>query len=82
MCLAIPGQILEIEERGEIERIGKVSFAGVLKDVNLAFVPQAKVGDWCLVHTGIAINIISETEAKETLKYFQEIDEMENEISK
>ncbi len=82
MCLAIPGQILSIEEKGDFERIGKVSFSGIVKEVNLTFTPQAKVGDWCLVHTGMAINILSEEEAKETLKYFQEIEEIENEIGK
>ncbi len=82
MCLAIPGQILSIEEKGDFERIGKVSFSGIVKEINLTFTPQAKVGDWCLVHTGMAINILSEEEAKETLKYFQEIEEIENEIGK
>ncbi len=82
MCLAIPGKILSIEEKGDFERIGKVSFSGIVKEVNLTFTPQAKVGDWCLVHTGMAINILSEEEAKETLKYFQEIEEIENEIGK
>lgn len=81
MCLAVPGQIKEIEERGELERIAKVSFSGILKDVNLAFVPDAKIGDWCLVHTGMAISIISEEEAKKSLKYFEEIEELESEIS-
>lgn len=81
MCLAVPGQIKEIEERGEFERTAKVSFSGILKEVNLAFVPNAKIGDWCLVHTGMAISIISEEEAKKTLKYFEEIEELENEIS-
>lgn len=79
MCLAVPGKILEIEDKGELERIGKVSFGGVVKEVNLAFTPDAKVGDWCLVHTGMAINILSEEEAMETLKYFEEMDEILNE---
>ncbi len=82
MCLAIPGKILSIEEKGDFERIGKVSFSGIVKEVNLTFTPQAKVGDWCLVHTGMAINILSEEEARETLKYFQEIEGIENEIGK
>lgn len=82
MCLAIPGQIKEIDDKGEFEKMGKVSFAGILKDVNLTFVPEAKVGDWCLVHTGMAISIISEEEAMETLKYFKEIEDLENEIYK
>lgn len=82
MCLAIPGKILEIEEKGELERTGKVSFGGVVKEVNLAFTPDAKIGDWCLVHTGMAINTLSEEEALETLKYFEEMDEILNETGK
>lgn len=82
MCLAIPGQIKEINNKGEFEKIGKVSFGGILKEVNLTFIPDAKVGDWCLVHTGMAISIISEEEAMESLKYFKEIEELENEIYK
>jgi hydrogenase expression/formation protein HypC len=81
MCLAIPGKIVSIKPSTDpIFRIGKVSFDGVLRDINLAAVPEAKVGEYVLVHVGMALNVIDEKEALQTLEYFKEIDELNNEI--
>jgi len=73
MCLAIPGEILSIDESDPVVRNGRVSFGGVVKEVSLAMVPEAEVGQYVLIHAGIALNVIDEEEAKETLSYFAEI---------
>jgi hydrogenase expression/formation protein HypC len=73
MCLAIPGQIQSIEG-SEMERTGKVSFGGVVKSIMLACVPEARVGDYVMVHAGFAISIVDEKEALETLKYLAAMD--------
>ena len=70
MCLAIPGKILEIEIPEEsVFLIGKVSFSGVTKKINLSLVPEAKVGDHVLVHVGVAVSVIDEEEAEKTLNF-------------
>jgi hydrogenase expression/formation protein HypC len=77
MCLAIPGRVESVEEKSPIERLAQVRFGGILKSVNLAFVPEAGVGDYVLVHVGVAINKIDEEEAKEVFRYLQEIGDLE-----
>ncbi len=73
MCLAIPGQIQSIEG-SEMERAGKVSFGGIVKHIRLACVPDAKVGDYVMVHAGFAISVVDEKEALETLQYLAAMD--------
>ena len=81
MCLAIPGKIISIEESSDILfKSGKVSFDGVVREVNLAAVPEAKVGQYVLVHVGMALNVLDEEEALKTLEYFKELGELENEF--
>ncbi len=65
MCLGIPGEIVAIEEPSEPGALlqGLVSFAGVRKRVCLAYVPEAKVGDYAIVHAGFALNLVDEKEA-------------------
>ena len=75
MCLAIPGKIVSISGEG-FERTGKINFGGVLKDVNLAYVPKAKVDDYVIVHVGFAINTLDESEANKVFEYLKEIDEL------
>ena len=77
MCLAIPGKIQSIENEGDLMRSGKVDFSGIVKDVNLAYVPEAKVGDYVLVHVGFAISTVDEEEAMEVFKYLKEIEDLE-----
>ena len=74
MCLAIPGQIQSIEGSEPMERAAKVSFGGVVKSIRLACVPEAKVGDYVMVHAGFAISIVDEKEALETFKYLAAMD--------
>ncbi|AFY85384.1 HypC/HybG/HupF family hydrogenase formation chaperone [Oscillatoria acuminata] len=77
MCLAIPGQIISISDDAEpLMRSGRVSFGGVVKTVNLAYVPEAQVGDYAIIHVGFALSIIDEDEAQETLDYFKQIQEV------
>jgi len=70
MCLAIPGKILSITESPDkLFRNGKVSFGGISKEVNLCMVPDTAVGDYVLVHVGVAISRIDEEEARKTFEY-------------
>jgi hydrogenase expression/formation protein HypC len=78
MCLAVPGQVLSIAGE-DLERSGKVRFGGVTKEVNLAYVPEAKVGDFVVVHVGFALSVVDEVEAQQTFAYLramQELDEL------
>lgn len=74
MCLAIPGQLVSIQDDGPLNRIGRVSFGGVIKEVNLAFVPEAGVQDYVIVHVGFAIGVLDEAEALQTLAYVRELE--------
>ncbi|RME90232.1 MAG: HypC/HybG/HupF family hydrogenase formation chaperone [Verrucomicrobia bacterium] len=74
MCLAVPGQILSIQETDDpLQRTGRVSFGGIVREVNLAYVPEAKVGDYVVVHVGFALSIVDEEEARQTLDYFRQM---------
>ena len=72
MCLAVPGKVVEITGDGEL-RMGKVDFAGVQRQACLAYVPEAQLGDYVLVHVGFAISRIDEQQAMETLEALREI---------
>ncbi|MGC2462169.1 MAG: HypC/HybG/HupF family hydrogenase formation chaperone [Steroidobacteraceae bacterium] len=74
MCLAVPGQLLSIEGDDPLARLGRVGFAGIVKRANLAYVPEAKCGDYVLVHAGFAITVIDEAEARKTLAYLAEFE--------
>ena len=79
MCLAIPGKILEIEP--EVEPLmAKVSFGGIQKRICLEWLPEARVGDYVLVHVGFAISKMDEQEALDTLKLLDEIEEAYDEL--
>ena len=73
MCLAVPGRITTIEGKDPLFRTGKVDFGGILKEVNLAYVPEAKVGDYVLVHVGFALNTVDEEEATRIFEYLKEM---------
>lgn len=75
MCLGIPGKIVEVSGEQPLERMGKVSFSGVLKDVYLAGVPGAEVGDFVIVHAGFALSVLNESEADEVFDYLRQIAE-------
>ncbi len=72
MCLAIPGRIESITG-DDLMRTAQVDFGGVSRSVNLAVTPEAKVGDWVLVHVGMAINVIDEEAAKEVIADLEQL---------
>lgn len=72
MCLGVPGKIIEIYESNGL-KMGKVDFGGVTRDVCLAYVPEAQIGDYAVVHVGFALNLINEQEAQETLALLRQI---------
>jgi hydrogenase expression/formation protein HypC len=74
MCLAVPGELLSIEGDDELTRQGRVAFGGIIKQVNLAYVPEAVLGDYVLVHAGFAIATIDAAEAQRTLRYLAEME--------
>ncbi len=71
MCLGIPGKIIEIYEQNSL-RMGKVDFGGVVKEACLAYVPEAQIGDYTIIHVGFALNVIDEEEAQKTLQLLDE----------
>lgn len=80
MCLAIPGKLIAVtDELDQTFRKGKVSFGGITKEINLFMVPEACVGDYVLVHVGVAISTVDEEEAKKTFSYLEQMGEVDNE---
>ena len=81
MCLAIPGKLVSIATQpDEVFKKGKVSFEGILREVNLSMVPEAKEGDYVLVHVGVAISVVDEEEAQKTFEYLKMIGEVDEEL--
>jgi hydrogenase expression/formation protein HypC len=74
MCLAIPGKIISIDGELPFNRKGQVSFGGILKEVNFAYVPQAQPNDYVLVHVGMAISLVDPDEAQKIFSYLSEMD--------
>jgi len=79
MCLGIPGKVIAITGEG-VTRTGRVNFDGIVKEVNLAYVPEIKIGDYTIVHVGFAITQLDEEAALETLAHLQELEAVEVEL--
>ena len=79
MCLGVPGKIVETYEKGGLQ-MAKVDFGGVFREACLSYVPEAKIGEYCIIHVGFAISILSESEARETLELLKQIGSFEEEI--
>lgn len=79
MCLGVPGKIVEIYEAGGLP-MGKIDFGGVTREACLAYVPEAAVGDYTVIHVGFAISQLSEDEAVETLRLLNEIADVGEEL--
>lgn len=81
MCLAIPGKVIAIfgPEEAPLQRMAQVSFGGILKEISLGFVPEAKIGDYIIAHVGVAISRLDEVEAQRSLEYLKEMDALEKE---
>lgn len=77
MCLGIPGRLESITVEDPLYRAGKVSFGGIQKEVNLAYVPEAQVGDYVIVHVGFAISRVDEKEAMQVFEYLREMNELQ-----
>jgi hydrogenase expression/formation protein HypC len=78
MCLAVPGKILDMEERGG-SRIARVQFGGITRQAYLDFVPEANVGDYVMVHVGFAISRVDAEEAERTYQLLEEMGLLEDE---
>ena len=78
MCLAIPGKVIEVHESLEWLRTGKVDFGGVIKEVSLALVPEAAIGDYVIVHVGMALSKIAEVEAQQVFDYLRQMEPEES----
>ena len=79
MCLGVPGKITEIYENAGMS-MGRIDFGGVNREVCLAYVPEAKVGDYAMIHVGFALNLMSEAEANESLDLLRQIADVEAEL--
>lgn len=77
MCLGVPGQVVEIHEDPLGMTMGRVSFAGITKQVCLAYTPEVEVGDYVVVHVGFAISTIDEDEAAQVFRYLESMDELD-----
>jgi hydrogenase expression/formation protein HypC len=78
MCLAVPGKIVEIYQSGGLT-MGRIDFGGVTREACLAYVPEARVGDYTIIHVGFALNVISEQEAQETLELLRQLADLDSE---
>jgi hydrogenase expression/formation protein HypC len=81
MCLAIPGRILTLAGEDPLMRIARVDFGGLVKEISLAFTPEARQGDYVLVHVGFAIALIDGAEANRVFEHLAEIGEIESELA-
>jgi hydrogenase expression/formation protein HypC len=79
MCLGVPGKITEIYESSGL-RMGKIDFGGVMREACLAYVPEAEIGDYTIIHVGFAISQLNEEEAMATLEILNELGELEEEL--
>jgi hydrogenase expression/formation protein HypC len=79
MCLGVPARIEEIFQKEGL-RMARVDFGGVSREVCLDYVPEAKVGEYCIIHVGFAISLLSEAEAQETLALLNEIADIEEQL--
>ena len=76
MCLGIPGKITDIYQKDSL-RMARIDFGGIIKEACLEYTPEAKVGDYALIHVGFAISLMDEEEAQESLKLIREVAEYE-----
>ena len=74
MCLAVPGKIVSIQGE-DFARSARVDFGGIVKEVSLAYVPEANIGDYAVVHVGFAISLVDEEEALRSLEYLRQMGE-------
>jgi hydrogenase expression/formation protein HypC len=76
MCLAIPGKIESIRNEDPLLRMGRINFGGIIKEASLAYVPEATVGDYVIVHVGFALSRVDEDEAQKIFEYVKEMEDL------
>ena len=76
MCLAVPGKIMSISGEEPLMRMGKIDFGGIFKEASLAYVPEAQIGDYVIVHVGFAISRLDEEEANKVFEYLREMENL------
>lgn len=76
MCLAVPGKIIAISGTDPLSRLGDVEFSGIKKSISLAYVPEAEIHDYVIVHAGFALSVIDEDEARTSLEAFEQLREL------
>ena len=81
MCLGVPGKIVEVYESNGLQ-MAKVDFGGIFREACLSYVPEAKVGEYCIIHVGFAISLLSEKDAMETLELLRQMGSLEEELGK
>jgi hydrogenase expression/formation protein HypC len=79
MCLGVPGKITVIYTSGTLQ-MAKIDFGGVIREACIEAVPEAKVGDWTIIHAGFALNMMNEEEAQETLDALRQLALIDEEI--
>ena len=82
MCLAIPGRIISLSsETDPLARTGRIDFSGITREISLAYVPEARVNDYVIVHAGFAISMLDDEEAQAGLQAFKELDELSSRLA-
>jgi hydrogenase expression/formation protein HypC len=81
MCLGVPGKIIDVYESNGLQ-MAKVDFGGIFREACLSYVPEAKVGEYCIIHVGFAISLLSEKDAMETLELLRQMGSLEEELGK
>jgi hydrogenase expression/formation protein HypC len=76
MCLAVPGKIISMSDDEPLRRTGRVDFGGIIKEVNLAYTPEAQLGDYAIVHVGFAISLLDEAEARQVFEYLDRMGDL------
>ena len=77
MCLAIPGKIESITGDDPLSRMGRINFGGIVKEASLAYVPEAKVGNYVIVHAGFALSRVDEDGAQKVFEYLKQMEELD-----
>ena len=79
MCLAVPGRIISLSDAADpLARRGRVDFSGIVKEISLAYVPEAALDDYVIVHAGFALSVLDQVEAEASLRAFQELDNQDD----
>ena len=78
MCLAIPGKVVSISSDDLLTRMGRINFGGIIKEASLAYVPEAMVGNYVIVHAGFALSRVDEEEAQKVFAYLKQMEELDD----